>query len=59
MVLLADSSKFGSRALCKVLEARSIHTVITDGGCPREAVDTMRSLGQEVILAQSTLSAEG
>lgn len=59
MVLLADSSKFGSRALCKVLEARSIHTVITDEGCPREAVDTMRSLGQEVILAQSTLSAEG
>lgn len=54
MVLLADSSKFGKRALCKVLDARAIHTVITDEGCPRDAAETMRSLGHSLTIARST-----
>lgn len=52
MILLVDSSKFGKRALCKVLDARAIQTVITDEGCPREAVETMRSLGHSLTLAR-------
>jgi DeoR/GlpR family transcriptional regulator of sugar metabolism len=52
LVLLTDSSKFGRRALCKVLDARAIHTVITDERCPREAVELMRSLGHSLTIAR-------
>lgn len=34
VVLLADHSKFGQRALCKVLDIGQIHEVITDAGTP-------------------------
>lgn len=52
MILLADSTKFGKRALCKVLDARAIHTVITDDACPRDAIETMRSLGHALTIAR-------
>jgi DeoR/GlpR family transcriptional regulator of sugar metabolism len=32
VVLLADHSKFGQRALCKVLDIKQIHEVVTDSG---------------------------
>jgi len=53
LVLLADGSKFGQRALCKVLGIGSIHVVITDESCPKSALQALRRGGREVVVATS------
>lgn len=42
LILLLDSSKFGRRALCKVLDTSQIHLVITDENAPRRAVASLK-----------------
>lgn len=53
LVLLADHTKFGQRALCKVVGKDSIHVVITDSKAPPAAIQGLRENGCEVIVAQT------
>lgn len=53
VVLLVDSSKFGQRALCKVLDVSLIKLVITDRQCPKSTQQVLRRSGCEVIVAGS------
>lgn len=54
VVLLVDHSKFGQRALCKVLDIGQIHELITDEATPSEAV---RHLSQRGILVRTPVEA--
>ncbi len=47
-VLLADSSKWGARALAMIAPVAAVHSIITDGGAPAEDVDELRRMGVEV-----------
>lgn len=59
VVLLVDHSKFGQRALCKVLGIDQLHEVITDAATPPEAVAPLRQRGVAVrIASKSLLSGE-
>jgi DeoR/GlpR family transcriptional regulator of sugar metabolism len=51
VIVLADHSKFGVRALRKVLDFSAIHCVVTDDGTPMSAVKKMQACGVEVIVA--------
>ena len=51
VVLLADHSKFGQRALRKVLDTSKIHTVVTDDRTPRNDVSALRRQGRTVCVA--------
>jgi DeoR family fructose operon transcriptional repressor len=53
LTLLVDHSKFGQRALCKVLDTSQIHTVITDAAAPAEELDRLRRDGKQVLVAAS------
>lgn len=60
LVLLADHSKFGQRALSKVLDISQIHTVVTDDQTSPADIAELQRLGQKVIVARvSRLPAEG
>jgi DeoR/GlpR family transcriptional regulator of sugar metabolism len=50
-VLLADHTKFGRRALTKVLEAKQIDTVITDEGVSQEHVAALRQKDIHVVIS--------
>ena len=52
LVLLVDHTKFGKRALCKVVGKDSIHAVITDAKTPPAVIQSLRKNGCEVIVAQ-------
>jgi DeoR/GlpR family transcriptional regulator of sugar metabolism len=52
LILLVDSSKFGLRALCKVLGVEAIHMVITDNKCPKNALEALRKAGPQVVVAE-------
>ncbi len=52
LVLLADHTKFGQRALCKVLDIKQINTVVTDSGVRSSHVKALRSAGIEVNVAK-------
>ncbi len=45
VVLLADHSKFGQNALCKVLDIGQIHEVITDAGATADHVSSLKQRG--------------
>lgn len=51
VVLLVDGTKFGQRALCKVLDVGAIGLVITDWQCPKGTLKVLRRAGCEVIVA--------
>ncbi len=51
LILLIDYSKFGQRALCKVLDVSQIHTIVTDSQSPQEAIDLLQQNGNEVRVA--------
>ena len=51
LVLLADHSKFGQRALSRVLDTRAIHTVVTDDRTPRTHLTALKRLDRSVHLA--------
>lgn len=52
VVLLADHSKFGARALCKVLDVSQLSAVVTDEGAPRKALAALQKAGCEVHVAR-------
>ena len=52
VVLLADHSKFGQRALCKALDLSRIHEVITDSGTAAADVAALREHGIAVRIPQ-------
>lgn len=56
VVLLADHSKFGQRALCKVLDISQIHTVITDSRVPSMAVSLLEKAGKNILIAETESS---
>lgn len=49
VVLVADSSKYGQRALAKVAPLSAAHMLITDAGMPEQAAQAVRALGVEVV----------
>ena len=51
IVLLVDHSKFGQRALCKVLDISQIHSVITDSA-DEETISLLERAGVTVVIAQ-------
>jgi DeoR/GlpR family transcriptional regulator of sugar metabolism len=51
LCLLVDHSKFGIRALCKVLDTTRISSVVTDEGTSPEHVATLRAMGKPVHVA--------
>ena len=54
VVLLVDHSKFGQRALCKVLNISQIHTVITDS-IDDETRSLLEGAGLEILIVQTRL----
>jgi DeoR/GlpR family transcriptional regulator of sugar metabolism len=54
VVLLVDHSKFGQRALCKALDVKQIHEVVTDGGIAASDLALMEQLGVAVRVAEGT-----
>lgn len=51
LVLLVDASKFGQRALCKVIGIDAIHVIVTDEKSPKGALDQLRKGGRQVVVA--------
>lgn len=49
VIAVTDSSKFGKRALYNVLPLKSIDVLVTDKDMPAEFVESLTSLGIEVI----------
>ena len=51
VVLLVDHSKFGERALAKVLDIAAIHEIVTDDQAPAAALAALRRRGCTVTVA--------
>ena len=51
VVLLVDHSKFGQRALCKVLDTSQINVVVTDSGVGQEHLSLMENDACQVVVA--------
>jgi DeoR/GlpR family transcriptional regulator of sugar metabolism len=51
IVLLADHTKFGARALCKVLDIHQIHQIVTDARAPESIVSELEQNGPQVTVA--------
>ncbi|WP_422927670.1 DeoR/GlpR family DNA-binding transcription regulator [Singulisphaera sp. PoT] len=54
LVLLVDHSKFGQRALCKVLDLGQIHTVVTDASVSPADLKQLELAGKSVYVADAT-----
>jgi DeoR family transcriptional regulator of aga operon len=50
IVTVCDSTKFNRRSLSKIVDATSIHHVITDSGLPKAVAEAIRSLGIKLTL---------
>ena len=50
VILLADSSKWGTEGFAKVLPLSSVHTIVSDTNLPSSARVAMERLGIEVLL---------
>ncbi|MEX0642721.1 MAG: DeoR/GlpR family DNA-binding transcription regulator [Pirellulales bacterium] len=59
IVLLVDHTKFGSRALCKVLDIQQIHEVVTDSGVPAATVKELEQFGPKVNIATMSNATAG
>jgi DeoR/GlpR family transcriptional regulator of sugar metabolism len=57
VILLADHTKFGQRALCKVLDISQIQVVVTDDGAPRADLALLADRGCSVLVAGSGRAA--
>ena len=49
-ILVADSSKFGKRTLCRIMPLSDIHTVITDDKLEPSLQQAVRGAGVELVL---------
>ena len=58
LVLLVDHSKFGQRALSKVLDTAQIHTVVTDGQTRRADLAVLEKAGCKVCVAGARAPAK-
>jgi DeoR/GlpR family transcriptional regulator of sugar metabolism len=58
VVLLADHSKFGRRALCKVLDIGQIHEVITDAGTSAADLASVERQGVAVCVGPKDHAAQ-
>jgi DeoR family transcriptional regulator, aga operon transcriptional repressor len=58
IVLLADASKFGTAAFCKICELTAIHELITDDRADPAEVARVRDLGLEVKVVPSKGTAQ-
>jgi DeoR/GlpR family transcriptional regulator of sugar metabolism len=59
VILLMDSSKFGTKSLMKVLDITDIDILITDDGCPHDVVDQIRAKGVDVNVVPDSTPAMG
>ena len=57
VVLLADHTKFGQRALCKALDTKQIHEVVTDVGASASELAVLEQRGVIVRVEQGDLAA--
>ena len=57
VVLLADHSKFGQGALCKALDIKQIHEVVTDAGTSASDLALIEQLGVAVRVGQGEIAA--
>lgn len=55
LILLVDHSKFGQRALCKVLDISHIDTVITDEGTSEDDLKLLTQAGLNVLVSHNEL----
>ena len=53
VVLLADASKFGAAAFCKICELTAVHELITDDRADPAEIARMRDIGLEVKVVPS------
>jgi DeoR family transcriptional regulator of aga operon len=53
LVLLADHTKFGQRALSQVLDIAQIHTVVTDDRAPRADLALLARKAKKVLVAHA------
>lgn len=51
IALLVDSTKFGQRALSKVLDIDEIDVVVTDDDAPADALAALRASGRQALVA--------
>jgi DeoR family transcriptional regulator, L-fucose operon activator len=58
VILLVDHSKFGQRALCKVLDIGQINTIITDSQTNIQAIEELRNRGISVHIAENKVNTE-
>jgi DeoR/GlpR family transcriptional regulator of sugar metabolism len=56
VVVMADHTKFGERALCKVLDISRINTVVTDEKTPLDQRDALQQSGRQVLVAPLAVS---
>jgi DeoR family fructose operon transcriptional repressor len=52
VVLLADSTKFGQRALARLCELKEVHIVVSDQGLSEAHRDMVRKAGCQLIIAE-------
>lgn len=50
VVAVCDSTKFGRKSLCKIVDAAAVHHVITDSKLPAHIAEGLRTLGIELTL---------
>ena len=55
VALLVDHSKFGQRALRKVLDISQIQVVVTDGLAPEDGLRALREAGHAALVAQTNM----
>ncbi len=53
VIILMDSTKFGTRSLMKVIDFSEVRLLITDDGAPVTMVEELRAKGVEVLIAPS------
>ena len=58
IVLLADASKFGAAAFCKICELTAVHEMITDDRADPVEIARARDLGLEVKVVPSRGAAQ-
>src|ERR1700744_6117329 len=50
VIAVCDSTKFGRRSLCKIVDATAIHHVVTDNNLPKETAEALRNLNIKLTL---------
>lgn len=53
VIMLLDSTKFGTRSLMKVLDFSEVHLLVTDEGIGPEPLERLRGLGVQVVVVPS------